>query len=147
MPQPIPVSPPRVDWITLAVGDLDRSRSFYESLGFGPGEAHGKDLLVFKLEGGGRLALIEANRYLKEVGIEGGGGQPGGVLLSRNLTSAEDVHEMLQRLIKAGGTSTREAGTTEWGTVSGWILDPDGHPWEICFNPHIHHSSQEEPTT
>ena len=144
---PIPISPPRVDWITLAVGDLDRSRSFYEAMGFGVAEPMGTDLLVFHLDNGGRLALMCAQRLASEVGLKVGIGRPGSVLLSRNVGSADEVYSTLNRLIEAGGTTTRNAGATEWGTVSGWILDPDGHPWEICFNPHIHHSSQEEPTT
>jgi predicted lactoylglutathione lyase len=144
MPPPLNELPPRVDWITLAVDDLQRSRVFYEALGFGPAEVMDDDLVLFQLEMG-TLALIGIDRLSKDVGIQAG--RPGAVLLSRNLQSEEAVHGMIERLIQGGGTETREVGTTPWGTVSGWILDPDGHPWEICFNPRIQYSSQEEPAT
>ena len=137
-------TPARVDWITLAVRDLQRSSAFYEALGFGPGKARGEDLLLFDLEPG-ILALIGIDRLAAETGVQAG--KPGAVLLSRNLASEEAVHAMVERLKDAGGTPTRETGATPWGTVSGWMLDPDGHPWEICFNPHSQESSQEESTT
>lgn len=128
-----PHAPPRVDWITLGVGDLARSKRFYDALGFGASTPHGADLVSYLLEGGQRLALCQRDRLATEAGL-GASTSPGSVLLSRNLPSQEAVESMLDALTAAGGTATCPVGTTSWGSVSGWILDPDGHPWEICFN-------------
>ncbi|MCH2161011.1 MAG: VOC family protein [Phycisphaerales bacterium] len=140
---PISPNPPRIDWITLSVEDLDRASGFYEAMGFGRPKRISDGVLGFELGGGATLAISAAKTFSGLIDAGEESCRPGGVLLSRNVDSASEVRELIERLQALGGSLTREMGETPWGTFSGWVLDPDGHPWEICFNPRlIEHSSE-----
>ena len=122
----------RVSLITLGVRDLDRARTFYESLGWR--RTGDDDDVVFFQAGGLVVALWDRARLAEDSAVDDGGGW-GGVTLAYNTRSDEDVDTVIAEVRKAGGTIGREPGPTFWGGYSAVFLDPEGHPWEVAHNP------------
>ena len=124
---------PRVSLITLGVADLERSRRFYEALGWvirnDPGEG-----VVFFQSGGMVLALWSREELAEDSMVTDSGGW-GGVTLAWNQRSRVDVDAVLDTARAAGATIPRAGAETVWGGYSGIFIDPDGHPWEIAHNP------------
>jgi uncharacterized protein len=123
----------RVSLITLGVSDLDRSRRFYEALGWSAGPQPADDVVFFQA-GGFIVALWDREKLAKDSGVQDGGGW-GGVTLAHNVSSPEEVDAIMEEARKAGATIARAAGETFWGGYSGAFVDQDGHPWEIAHNP------------
>jgi catechol 2,3-dioxygenase-like lactoylglutathione lyase family enzyme len=125
---------PRVSLITLGVADLERSRRFYEALGW-RSSSKPEDGVVFFQSGGMVLALWSREELAKDSCVEDSGGW-GGMTLAFNQRSPADVDAYLELARSAGATIGREAAPTAWGGYSGLFIDPDGHPWEIAHNPY-----------
>jgi hypothetical protein len=125
---------PRVSLVTLGVGDLARARRFYEALGWAPDSALEDDVVFFQA-GGLILGLWDRARLAEDSGVDDSGGW-GGVTLAHNVRSAADVDRVVEEARSAGATVVREPGGTFWGGYSAAFLDPDGHPWEVAFNPY-----------
>jgi len=122
----------RVSLITLGVADLDRSRRFYEALGW---RRTGDDAgVVFFQAGGMVLALWSREELAKDSTVNDTGGW-GGVTLAHNVRSPQEVDEVIAEASAAGATIGREGAETFWGGYSGMFIDPDGHPWEVAHNP------------
>ena len=124
---------PRVSLVTLGVHDLERSRRFYEALGW-RSDSEPDEGVVFFQSGGMVLALWSREELAKDSGVEDGGGW-GGVTLAYNVGSPADVDAFIDKARDAGATIPRGGGETFWGGYSGVFVDPDGHPWEIAHNP------------
>ena len=123
----------RVSVITLGVGDLARSRAFYEALGWTTRAEPGDDVVFFQA-GGTVVALWDRARLAEDSGVEDPGGW-GGITLAHNERSPAEVDAVIEEVRAAGGTITREPGETFWGGYSGAFADLDGHPWEVAHNP------------
>jgi uncharacterized glyoxalase superfamily protein PhnB len=82
--------------------------------------------MVFALWGRDQLAADSV--------MEDGGGW-GGVTLAHNVRSPAEVDAVLAEAKAAGARVAREGAETFWGGYSGLFVDPDGHPWEIAWNP------------
>jgi uncharacterized protein len=123
----------RVSVITLGVADLERSRAFYEALGWTTGAEPGDDVVFFQA-GGMVVALWDRAKLAEDSGVADPGGW-GGVTLAHNVRSPEEVDSVLDGARAAGATIPREGGETFWGGYSGVFVDPDGHPWEVAHNP------------
>ncbi len=126
----------RVSLITLGVADLERSRTFYEALGWRTNAAPGDDVVFFQA-GGMVVALWDRERLAQDSGVDDSGGF-GGVTLAHNVRSPEQVDAVVEEARRAGATVTREPDETFWGGYSGAFADPDGHPWEVAHNPRWH---------
>jgi hypothetical protein len=124
----------RVSLITLGVSDLERSRTFYEALGWATGAAPGDDVVFFQA-GEAVFALWDRAKLAKDSSVEDAPGW-GGVTLALNLGSPAEVDAAIAEARAAGATIGREPAATFWGGYSGVFLDPDGHPWEVAHNPH-----------
>ena len=124
----------RVSLVTLGVADLARSRAFYEALGWTTGAEPGDDVVFFQT-GGMILALWDRAKLAEDSGVEDGGGC-GGVTPAYNTRSAAEVDEVIEEARAAGARIARQSAETFWGGYSGVFIDPDGHPWEIAYNPH-----------
>jgi catechol 2,3-dioxygenase-like lactoylglutathione lyase family enzyme len=124
----------RISVVTLGVGDLARSRRFYESLGWTTDAEPGSDVVFFQA-GGLVVSLWSRARLAEDSGVQDGGGW-GGVTLAHNVRSPEEVDAVLSRAEAAGATIPRRGGETFWGGYSGVFVDPDGHSWEVAHNPH-----------
>jgi uncharacterized glyoxalase superfamily protein PhnB len=115
------------------VRDLARARRFYESLGWRTGAAPGDDVVFFQA-GDMVLALWDRARLAEDSCVEDSGGW-GGVTLALNLGSAEEVDAVTEQARAAGAVIGREPAATFWGGYSSAFQDPEGHPWEIAYNP------------
>lgn len=123
----------RVNVITLGVRDLGRARRFYEALGWTAGaEVAGE--VVFYQAGDVVLSLWDRAKLAADSCVEDAPGW-GGVTLSLNLASREEVDAATEDARAAGATVGREPAETFWGGYSSAFVDPEGHPWEIAHNP------------
>ena len=123
----------RLSLITLGVSDLDRSRSFYEGLGWRTRAEPGDDVVFFQA-GGMIVALWDRKTLASDSEVEDSGGW-GGITLAYNTRSSEEVDAVIEEARKAGATIGREPAETFWGGYSAIFIDPDGHPWEVAHNP------------
>ncbi|MCW3011692.1 MAG: glyoxalase [Solirubrobacterales bacterium] len=125
---------PRISLVTLGVDDLPRARGFYEALGW-RGQAV-QDTVFFQAGG---LALVLWSRELlaADSGLEAAPAPHGfdGVVLAQNVRYPAEVDALLAAAKDAGATVTKPAGKTFYGGYAGTFLDPDGHAWEIAWNP------------
>lgn len=122
----------RVSLVTLGVADLDRSRAFYEALGWRRG--NDSDEVVFFQAVGMIVALWSRASLAADSAVEDGGGW-GGVTLAYNVRSPDEVDAVIGEARAAGARIGREPAATFWGGYSAIFLDPDGHPWEVAHNP------------
>jgi predicted lactoylglutathione lyase len=121
--------------VTLGVQDLARSRSFYEALGF-HSSSGSNESITFMDAGGVVLALYRRKLLADDANIPSEGSGFGGVTLARNVGSKAKVDAALGVAKKAGATILKPAQQAFWGGYSGYFTDPDGHPWEVAYNPH-----------
>jgi uncharacterized protein len=136
---------PRLDVITLAVGDLERSLAFYRRLGLDSKGIVGTEwadeltgangaIAMFKLEGGLLLNLYPRADLAKDAAIPVGPPQSGEFSLAQLVRSRDEVDSLLENAAAAGATIT-QAHDRPWGIYSGYFRDPDGHLWEVIWNP------------
>lgn len=124
----------RISIITLGVSDLARARAFYErGLGWHASRASTAGIVFFDL-GGVALALYDRGALGSEAGLRG---EPGGATLAHNVRSREAVDQVLARAAAAGATVLGPAVDRFWGGYSGYFHDPEGHAWEVAWNPHL----------
>lgn len=118
--------------LTLGVDDVDRSRRFYEALGWSGQTPDGE--VVFFQTGGSVLAIWDRRKLADDSGVTDSGGW-GGITIAHNVRSPEEVDAVLAEAERAGANVTRRGAPTPWGGYSGAFTDPDGHAWEIAHNP------------
>lgn len=123
----------RVSVITLGVADIDRARRFYEALGW-VGVSPDGEVVFF--QAGGLVVSLWSRELLADDSVVADAGGWGGVTLAHNVRSPAEVDAVLDEATAAGGAVGRRGAPTFWGGYSGVFLDPDGHPWEVAFNPH-----------
>jgi predicted lactoylglutathione lyase len=124
---------PRISLVTLGVSDLARSRAFYESLGWIGQEI---EETVFVQAAGLALVLWGAGKLAADAGV---GSPPtdhsGGIVLAHNVRARQEVDSVMDEALQAGATITKPPTETAYGGYAGCFVDPDGHAWEIAFNP------------
>lgn len=119
--------------VTLGVGDLQRARRFYESLGW---RGHEVQATVFFQAGGMAVVLWGRDELARDAGVAAGQpGSFGGIALAHNVRSRDEVDEVVATAAAAGATVTRPPAETFYGGYAGCFADPDGHVWEIAHNP------------
>jgi predicted lactoylglutathione lyase len=123
----------RVNLVTLGVSDLERSRRFYEGLGWET-DAGPEDDVVFFQAGEMVVALWDRGRLAEDSCVEDPGGW-GGVTLAVNVASPAEVDSITEEAREAGAEIGREPAETFWGGYSSVFIDPEGHPWEVAHNP------------
>jgi len=122
----------RLSLVTLGVGDVARARAFYEALGWKVGLE--VEETVFFQAGACIVTLWSREKLAADSGVIDAGGW-GGVTLAHNVGSTADVDAVIEEARRAGATITREPAETFYGGYSGVFVDPDGHPWEVAWNP------------
>jgi uncharacterized protein len=128
----VPGMEQRISIVTLGVEDIARSRRFYEELGWCGQEV---EETVFFQAGGQAVVLWGRDKLAADVGVADDGSTFGGIALAHNVRSRREVEELVDRAGTAGATITRTPGDTFYGGYAGCFQDPDGHVWEIAFNP------------
>ena len=126
----------RFNVVTLGVRDLARSVRFYrDGLGWTAAVETG-DFVLFNM-GGVALGLYPHDLLAHDAGVKRGRDAPGGVTLTQNVASREEVDRVIASACTVGATLLRPASEKDWGGYSGYFADPDGHPWEIAYHPHF----------
>jgi catechol 2,3-dioxygenase-like lactoylglutathione lyase family enzyme len=133
----------RITVLTLGVDDLDRAVSFYrDGLGLqtpgiiGTEFEHGA-VAFFDLQYGLKLAVWPRASIAHDVGIAVTPRSATELTLGHNVRTREEVDEVLARARQAGARIVKEAGDTFWGGYAGYFEDPDGHLWEVLWNPEL----------
>jgi uncharacterized glyoxalase superfamily protein PhnB len=123
----------RISLVTLGVADIARAKAFYEALGWRGQEVQET---VFFQAGGSAVVLWGRDKLAADSGLEDAGPAGfGGIALAHNVRSRAEVDELVGAAQAAGATVTRPPAETFYGGYAGVFTDPDGHPWEIAFNP------------
>ncbi len=140
---------PRIHALTLAVDDLERALRFYrdglglETEGIIGIEFAGDDrhpsgrAVMFKLQGGLILALYSRSDVAKDANVGLTAGTTGDFTIGHAVADRGAVDDLLARAKAAGATLTDRAHERPWGIYSSYFRDPDGHLWEIMWNPGI----------
>jgi catechol 2,3-dioxygenase-like lactoylglutathione lyase family enzyme len=127
---------PKLSLVTLGVTDLDRSRRFYEALGWKPQDWTPESKVVFFELNGVMLSLFGREDLADDIGIDAIKSTGFSfITLAHNEPSIEDVDRAFSEFISAGATVVKSPQATAWGGYSGYVADPDGHLWEVAFNP------------
>lgn len=132
---------PRIGVITLGVDDLGTALDFYrDGLGL-PTEGiigtefdHGA-VAFFDLQYGLKLAIFPRTDLALDAGVPKTERSTTEFSLGHNVRTEDEVDEIMRRAISAGARLLKPAQKTFWGGYAGYFQDPDGHLWEIMFNP------------
>jgi catechol 2,3-dioxygenase-like lactoylglutathione lyase family enzyme len=127
--------------LTLGVDDLDRALRFYrDGLGLptkgivGQEYEHGS-VVFFELEGGVRLALWPRESISHDTRVSRGRASATEFTIGHNVATREEVDAVMRQAEAAGATIVKPAADTFWGGYGGYFQDPDGHIWEVVWNP------------
>ena len=124
----------RLSLVTLGVADLERARRFYEDgLGWRRGNDHPE--VVFYQLGGMVLALWSRDALAQDAHLSGAGSGFSAIALAYCTRTREEVDAVLAAAEAAGAKILKPAEDAFWGGYSGYFADPDGHPWEVAWNP------------
>lgn len=123
----------QISVITLGTTDLPRSRRFYAD-GFGWSPVFENREIIFYQMNGFVLGTFEKAALEQDMGRTGLP-VPGVFSLAHNVPARDDVNIVMDRLVQAGGSVIREADAPPHGGFRGYVADPDGHAWEIAWNP------------
>ena len=132
---------PQITLITLGVDDLEESLRFYrDGLGLktegiiGTGFEYGA-VAFFDLQAGLKLALWPRESIAHDSGIPLGPSSPTEFTLAQNVSSKEEVEAVMKQAGEAGALIVKDPQDTFYGGYAGYFQDPNGHLWEIAYNP------------
>ena len=120
--------------VTLGVESVGRARAFYESLGFKAAGIDNPDVAFFDMHGV-ILSLFGRGPLAEDARVSADGSGFRAFALAINLASEAAVDAALADVAGKGGRITKAAQKAFWGGYSGYFADPDGHLWEIAYNP------------
>ena len=132
---------PRLTLITLGVDDLDRALRFYrDGLGLKTDGIVGTEfengaVAFIDLQPGLRLALWPRKSIAAATGLAITGASPTNMTLAHNVHNEAEVDAVMSEAESAGATIVKPAAKTFYGGYAGYFQDPDGHLWEVAFNP------------
>lgn len=132
---------PRISFITLGVDDLARAVAFYrDGLGLPTRGIVGAEfeygaVAFFELQPALTLALWPRTSLARDTGLPVDVAAPTNMSLAHNVHTRADVDAVLARATGAGARLVKAASDTFYGGYAGYFLDPDGHLWEIAWNP------------
>lgn len=134
---------PRISVITLGVDDLERAVAFYrDGLGLptkgivGAEFEHGA-VAFFQLQSDLKLALWPRTSVAHDTGLAVSPASPTNLTLGHNVSSADEVDEVMAQACRAGAQVIKAAQATFYGGYAGYFQDPEGHLWEVVFNPSL----------
>jgi len=124
----------RISIVTLGVADLNRSREFYERLGWRRSMAKSEGIVFFQA-GGIALALYPRDELAKDANVAANGDGFKAISLAYNARNRAEVDAVLKEAETAGAKILKPAQEAFWGGYSGYFSDPDGFLWEVAWNP------------
>ena len=126
----------RISLVTLGVADIERSVKFYtEALGWKAAPSP-PEIRFFDM--GGIVFSIYRHEDLakdRNAGANETGSSYKGFALAHNARSEAEVDSLFAQLKAAGVTIAKPPERAFWGGYSGYFTDPDGHSWEVAYNP------------
>jgi catechol 2,3-dioxygenase-like lactoylglutathione lyase family enzyme len=132
---------PRITLLTLGVDDLQQAVRFYrDGLGFrtegivGAQLEHGA-VAFFDLQAGLKLALWPRKSIAHDTGIALGKPNATDFTIGHNVSSKPEVDAVMEQAKDAGAVIVKPAHDTFWGGYAGYFQDPDGHLWEVAWDP------------
>jgi uncharacterized protein len=132
---------PRITMITLGVDNLQASLAFYrDGLGLKSDGIIGEEfeygaVAFFDLQAGLKLALWPRDSLARDTQIKKTPRSPTELSIGHNVNTKAEVDAVMAQATRAGATIVKDAGETFWGGYSGYFQDPDGHLWEVAWNP------------
>ncbi|MCK9495778.1 MAG: VOC family protein [Dehalococcoidia bacterium] len=132
---------PRISVLTLAVRDLDESLAFYrDGLGLPTDGIVGREfehgaVAFFELAGGLKLAIWSQDDLAHDAGLPKTELATTSFTIGHNVARRDEVDEVMTQARKAGAEVLKEAQETFWGGYAGYFRDPNGHLWEVVWNP------------
>ncbi len=124
----------RLTIVTLGVEDLARSTAFYERLGWQRAVKEAEGIAFFQL-GGSALGLYPLEALAADAKLPKGEKGQASFTLAQNQRNKAEVDAVLAEAVAAGATLVKPAEQVFWGGYCGYFADPDGHLWEIAWNP------------
>ncbi|MEW6307345.1 MAG: VOC family protein [Verrucomicrobiota bacterium] len=134
---------PRITFITIGVDDLERALRFYrDGLGLKSEGIIGREfeygaVAFFELHGGLTLAVWPRQSIARDTGLPQSKASPTEFTLGHNVSSKAEVDSVMEQAKKAGAVIVKTAQETFWGGYAGYFQDPDGHLWEVAWNPRL----------
>ena len=134
---------PRITVLTIGVDDLEKSYAFYHNgLGLASKGIVGKEfehgaIAFFDLQNGMELALYPRKHLALDAGIPTSAPSPTEFSIGHNVRSKAEVDSVMELAKKAGAKIKEHARERFWGGYSGYFQDPDGHLWEVVWNPQM----------
>jgi predicted lactoylglutathione lyase len=125
---------PRLNLVTLGVSDVARSRAFYEAWGWKASSVSQPEVVFFQANGLA-LALFGRADLAKDAGVEDRPTGFAGISLAYNARSKAEADMVYARAVEAGARAVKPLQDVFWGGYSGYFADPDGHLWEVAWNP------------
>jgi uncharacterized protein len=132
---------PRIKVVTLGVGDLEKSLAFYrDGLGLPTQGIIGTEfedgaVVFFDMNDDLILALYPKSALAKDARVSAGPPNPAEFSIGHIVRSKREVDALMEQAERAGAKITDPAHDRFWGGYSGYFQDPDGHLWEIAWNP------------
>jgi predicted lactoylglutathione lyase len=121
--------------ITLAVKDLGAIRTFYTGKFGWQILAENEKVIMLKLDNL-VFSLCDESLFEEYTNISNNA-RSKSFYLTINLASKADVDAKIAQLDQAGVQIQKLSAETFWGGYAGFIADPEGNCWEICYNPYI----------
>lgn len=127
---------PRVSLITLGVEDLERAQRFYEALGWTRSAASVPGEVAFYQAGGLAIGLWLWRSLADDARVDAAGQGFRRIALAHNVRGKDEVDRTLAMAEAAGGRITKPAqDSPHFAGRTGYFADPDGHLWEVAWNP------------
>ena len=132
---------PRITVITLGVDDLDRALAFYrDGLGLPTQGIIGREfehgaVAFFDLQAGLKLAIWPRASIAHDTGLPRTPVSPTEFTIGHNVADKQAVDTVMEQAQRAGARIVKPAHDTFWGGYAGYFQDPDGHLWEVVWNP------------
>lgn len=132
---------PRISVVTLGVSDLEKSLVFYrDGLGLATDGIIGREfehgaVVFFDLSGGVKLALWALDDIAHDTGLPRGPVSPAAMTIGHNVGARGEVDAVMAEAETAGARIIKPAQDTFYGGYAGYFSDPDGHVWEVVWNP------------
>lgn len=129
--------------LTIGVDDLERAVAFYrDGLGLATEGIVGREIengavAFFKLQNGLTLALWPRESLARDAGVLRGPASSTEFSIAHNVASIDEVDQVMSEANAAGARIVKPAVETAWGGYAGYFQDPDGHLWEVAFNPEL----------
>lgn len=132
---------PHITILTLGVDDLERAVRFYrdgmglETRGIIGADIENGAVAFFALRGGLKLGLWPRKSLAADTGLPLQPPSATELSIAHNVDSQAEVDAVMQQAERAGARIVKPAQATFYGGYAGYFQDPDGHLWEVAFNP------------